>query len=658
MLLRRQHPLTASQVGAIVISPTRELATQIFKVFSVFVQHLPSLTLMRMIGGVTTANEDRRHFSEKGGHIIVATPGRLEDLLYPPVNKRRVLDVSDLDVLVLDEADRLLYEGFETSLTRIIRKLPKQRRTGLFSATQTKQVKDLIRAGLRNPVQINVNVHYKHKAKAGEQEQKPGDASRNTASAGQKSSSGKKGTSSQIIPTSLSNWYQILKPTQKLPAMLKFLTRRTGDKTIIFLLTCACVDYFHKVLAGTAELHGLSPSSIKSLHGKMPSKKRIAAVKEYTALSSGVLICTDVAARGIDIPDVDWILQFDPPQDPSFFVHRIGRTARAGRSGQAMIYLMPKEDTYIDYLNVEHVPIAEWKDTNGGADPDQDKDTDKVTDKDSAVGAGDEADTTVVADKSLDAAVMETGTDSGASEEKEGDGEDDGVSESDNRVLQAVRDLALADRDIMEKGQKALVSFFRAYKEHKCNFIFVFNQLAFADVAEGYGLLYFPFMADLKHFNIKYKQMTTLKPHQIKFKQQQKEKVRLANMVVKREKRQKEKEEREKLEKERREQKKKAEPKRRRKRKNKEMKEEWDDLQNEARLLKKLKQGKITQREYEIAVGEREEDSFDETSDHEAQNNGDGGSNSNGNSNNSKEPEAPVKKKKKKKNKKKRKKNK
>ena len=105
----------------------------------------------------------------------------------------------------------------------------------------------------------------------------------------------------------------------------------------VYFLTCACVDYFARVLG-----HFLDGIPILSLHGKIPAKYRPKTLADFRKMASGVLVCTDVAARGIDIPDIDWVIQYDPPQDPAAFVHRCGRTARIGREGRAVVLLLPQ----------------------------------------------------------------------------------------------------------------------------------------------------------------------------------------------------------------------------------------------------------------------------------------------------------------------------
>ena len=153
----------------------------------------------------------------------------------------------------------------------------------MFSATQTKQVRALARAGLRNPVTIAVAI-------------------------GGNSTGGP-----QQTPTTLSNFYQLLTPEQKLPQLIAFCEAHQQQKLIIFFATCASVDFFSKLIALLPPIQR-SGLEIESLHGRMAPKKREASYKRFVDLKRGILICTDVAARGIDIPDVDWIIQFDPPQ--------------------------------------------------------------------------------------------------------------------------------------------------------------------------------------------------------------------------------------------------------------------------------------------------------------------------------------------------------
>ena len=136
----------------------------------------------------------------------------------------------------------------------------------------------------------------------------------------------------------------------------------------MFFLTCAQVDFLTSALLSLSVTEGIK---LRSLHGRMVQKKRLKTMEDFrkperrsglvVSSVAGVLFCTDVAARGIDIPDVDWIVQFDPPQDPAFFVHRVGRTARAGRKGQSLLMLEPSEAAYVPFTCRRGVPLVEWE---------------------------------------------------------------------------------------------------------------------------------------------------------------------------------------------------------------------------------------------------------------------------------------------------------
>ncbi|XP_056390336.1 ATP-dependent RNA helicase DDX55 isoform X2 [Hyla sarda] len=372
ILLRREGKLKKQQIGAIIITPTRELAIQIDEVLSCFTKHFPQFCQILLIGGSNPV-EDVKKFKEHGGNIIVATPGRLEDMFRRQADGLDLVSaVKTLDVLILDEADRLLDLGFEASINTILGFLPKQRRTGLFSATQTQEVENLVRAGLRNPVRIAV----KEKGVAA--------------------------TNTQKTPTRLQNYYMICKANEKFNYLVSFLRQRKQEKHLVFFSTCACVEYYGKALESFVK-----NVKVMSIHGKM-KHKRNRIFTEYRKLESGILVCTDVMARGIDIPEVNWVVQYDPPSSASAFVHRCGRTARIGNHGNALVFLLPMEESYVNFLSInQKCPLQEMADFKCTVDH-----------------------------------------------------------------LPKLRSMAQNDRAIFEKGMKAFVSFVQAYAKHECNLIF------------------------------------------------------------------------------------------------------------------------------------------------------------------------------------------
>ncbi|PSC74559.1 DEAD-box ATP-dependent RNA helicase 18 isoform A [Micractinium conductrix] len=349
-LRRLEAPLRINQVGAVIVSPTRELARQIFEVAQPFIATVAWLRALLLVGGSDPA-VDVGSFKENGGHVLIGTPGRLDDIM----QRCSTMDLRTVEVLVLDEADRLLDMGFKVQLDAIMQRLPRQRRTGLFSATQTEAVEALARAGLRNPVRVNVAVT---------QVQPPGVKSKKQSQGAEAASD-----ATQRTPSTLHIQYILCEATQKLPQLVAFLQAKGAvtslhsdsqghqdKKVIVYFLTCACVDFVAAVLPRLSQCKGMT---INALHGRMKQAARAATLAAFTEVPAGVLLCTDVAARGLDIPDVQWIVQFDPPQDPSAFVHRVGRTARMGRSGNAVVYLLPHEASYVDFLRVRKIPLQQ-----------------------------------------------------------------------------------------------------------------------------------------------------------------------------------------------------------------------------------------------------------------------------------------------------------
>ncbi|EQC32301.1 hypothetical protein SDRG_10048 [Saprolegnia diclina VS20] len=496
-----------TQLMAMILSPTRELARQIYDCACFFFSRaLPSVQVILFVGG-TSVDEDMASIRAARGRmsVIVGTPGRIDDILNR-VSAMGILETKEFEALILDEADTLLDMGFEMSITAILGRLPKQRRTGLFSATQTQEVKALARAGLRNPATVSVQLAVDQKT-----------------------------------PTTLTNWYAEVEYDAKLAALIQFVAGRPNEKCIVFLSTCASVDFFGKVLEML-----LPDLAVVSLHGKMVPKKRIAYYEAFVNQSAGLLVCTDVVARGIDLPDVDWIVQFDPPQDPNFFVHRVGRTARAGRNGSALTFLSANEDAYVNFLRIRKVPVAKMDDL--------------VVDDAKRVG-----------------------------------------------ILEKVKAFQMTDRDVLEKGTKAFISFLRSYKEHQCQFIFRFRDLDLARVAVGFCLFQLPKINELRALESIQFEPAGVKVVDIPYKDKAREKQRQAKLVTIAAEHKAEKLQNfeKKQEKKRKELEAKTDgPRRREKKKgaHQQIVEEWDELDREERLYKKFKRGKITKAEYDEAL--------------------------------------------------------
>jgi ATP-dependent RNA helicase DDX18/HAS1 len=313
-LLHRAKFAPRNGTGALVISPTRELALQIYSV---------ARDLMRghtQTHGLVMGGANRRAEAErlvKGVNLLVATPGRLLDHL----QNTRGFVYRSLAVLVIDEADRILEIGFEEEMRQIVNLLPKDRQTALFSATQTTRVEDLVRLSFkRPPLYVGVD-------DAGAESTREG----------------------------LEQGYCVVPAEQRFLLLFTFLRRNRGKKVMVFFSSCNSVK-FHSDLLNYIDM------PVAAIHGKQKQAKRTATFFDFSAAEAGVLLCTDVAARGLDIPAVDWIVQYDPPGDPKEYIHRVGRTAR-GRDGRgrALLMLLPEELAFLKYLKEAKVPLNEYE---------------------------------------------------------------------------------------------------------------------------------------------------------------------------------------------------------------------------------------------------------------------------------------------------------
>ncbi|OAA46322.1 DEAD-like helicase [Metarhizium rileyi] len=430
-VLRLEEPTKKHHVAAIIVSPTRELAAQIHSVLlSLLEFHAPSAEILShlkddekrpsttspvvvpqlLVGGTTTIAQDLSYFMRHSPNILISSPGRLVELLSSP---HVHCPQSSFEMLVLDEADRLLDLGFKQDLQNIISHLPKQRRTGLFSASVSEAVSEIIRVGLRNPVKIEVRVKMKD---GGVLEDRK-------------------------TPASLQMTYLVKPASQKLPALGQLLAKLpvTPQRTIVFLSTCAAVDYFQHVLLG------LLPTGVSliPLHGKHPAKVREKNFHGFlSSVSPTVLLTTDLAARGLDIPQVDLVVQIDAPSDPKVFIHRSGRAGRAGRKGLAVVMLHPgQEEDYVRFLEIRKTPITPLE-----------KPVISITDEDAT------------------------------------------------QATNHMRKLARADRAVYDKAQRAFVSWVRSYSAHQATSIFRVSDLDWIDLANAWGLLRMPRMPELKNW--------------------------------------------------------------------------------------------------------------------------------------------------------------
>ncbi|KAL9021407.1 MAG: hypothetical protein Q9185_001415 [Variospora sp. 1 TL-2023] len=283
-------------LGALILSPTRELAIQIFEVLrKIGRYHTFSAGLV--IGGKSLQEE-----SERLGrmNILVCTPGRM----LQHMDQNAALDIDNLQMLVLDEADRILDMGFQSTVDAIVEHLPKERQTLLFSATQTKKVSDLARLSLKDPEYVSV-----HEA------------------------------ASSATPSTLQQNYIVTPLPEKLDTLWSFIRANLKSKILVFFSSGRQVRFvfesFRHMQPGIPLLH---------LHGRQKQTARLEITDKFRAMQNSCLFATDVVARGLDFPAVDWVIQLDCPEDADTYIHRVGRTARYERNGRAVLFLDPTEE--------------------------------------------------------------------------------------------------------------------------------------------------------------------------------------------------------------------------------------------------------------------------------------------------------------------------
>lgn len=297
-------------LGALILSPTRELAIQIFEVLrKIGRYHTFSAGLV--IGGKSLQEEQERLGRM---NILVCTPGRMLQHL----DQTSSFESGNLQMLVLDEADRIMDMGFQGTVDAIVEHLPKQRQTLLFSATQTKKVSDLARLSLDNPVYVSIH---------------QGDFS--------------------ATPSTLKQHYIITPLPEKLDTLWSFIRANVKSKILVFLSSGKQVRFvyesFRHLQPGIPLLH---------LHGRQKQSARLEISQKFSVTKNACLFATDVVARGMDFPAVDWVIQLDCPEDADTYIHRVGRTARYERDGRAVLFLEPSEEEgMLKRLENRKVPI-------------------------------------------------------------------------------------------------------------------------------------------------------------------------------------------------------------------------------------------------------------------------------------------------------------
>ncbi|TRY93150.1 hypothetical protein DNTS_012845 [Danionella cerebrum] len=325
---------------AIVVVPTRELALQSFQMFQKLLQPFIWIVPGVLMGGEKKKSEKAR--LRKGINILITTPGRLVD----HIKNTLTIAFSSVRWLILDEADRILDLGFEKDLTVILNALNAtglDRQNVLLSATITEGLSRLASISMKDPVTVHVSEGSEKMVEA----------------------------SPQAVPRALSDSYAVPEKLQQhvvlVPSKLHLVCLaafilgkckfQQQQKLIVFISSCEAVEFLFTLFTAVLieKPSATSPKNSSTLnfyrlHGNMKQENRTEVFQEFSNCKTGILLCTDVAARGLDLPSVTWIIQYNPPISPAEYVHRVGRTARIGAQGSSLLFLTPSEAAFVDVL--------------------------------------------------------------------------------------------------------------------------------------------------------------------------------------------------------------------------------------------------------------------------------------------------------------------
>ncbi|MBE2295755.1 MAG: DEAD/DEAH box helicase [Phycisphaerales bacterium] len=308
--------LTERRPQALVLTPTRELAIQVAEAFQGYAHHLPGFHVLPIYGGQSMSNQLRQ--LRRGVHVVVGTPGRIMDHL-----RRESLPLEGLRTLVLDEADEMLRMGFIEDVEWILEQTPPERQTALFSATMPEPIRRVAHHHLRDPQEVRIETR--------------------TATV-----------------TSIRQRYWQVSGLHKLDALTRILEVEEVDAALVFVRTKTAATE----LAERLEARGYASAA---LQGDMSQALRERTVEQLKNNSLDIVVATDVAARGLDVPRISHVINYDIPYDTEAYIHRIGRTGRAGRPGNAILFVAPREMRMLRAIEratrqpIEPMPLPTWK---------------------------------------------------------------------------------------------------------------------------------------------------------------------------------------------------------------------------------------------------------------------------------------------------------
>ncbi len=294
-------------IQALVLTPTRELAQQVATALGDFSKYKP-LKIVAVFGGVAINPQIEQL---RTADVVIGTPGRILDHI-----GRRTINLRKVNTLVLDEADRMLDMGFIDDVKQIIRECPLKRQTLLFSATISQEVAHLARRYMNEPVEVSAEAY--------------------------------------VDPTKLTQvYYDVVPDTLKFSMLVHLLEHEKAGLAMVFCNTRQNTDF----VANNLKAAGIDALAI---HGGLTQEQRNRVMKQFHAQDVCVLVCTDVAARGLDIPGVSYIYNYDIPKESKDYIHRIGRTARAGKEGIAISILVSNDyDSFRRVMRLKDVTITE-----------------------------------------------------------------------------------------------------------------------------------------------------------------------------------------------------------------------------------------------------------------------------------------------------------
>ena len=343
-------------LGALILLPTRELAIQVFEVINKIGKH-HNYSVGLVIGG---NDYEKERYIVNNMNILIGTPGRI----LQHMAESYMFTADNLKILVIDEADRILDEGFEEELIKIINYLPKNRQTLLFSATLTRTLKRLVKIHMRSPEYINLSntdnvlntIENINKNELSIMKIK-NDTSDNINEMKNNSINNANNLNDMIIPKNLNQFYSIVEPEDRVNVLYSFLKTHKMSKILVFVSSRKQVRYFTEVFK-----HLKLGMLFLDIHGKQKQGKRYSTFYTFSQKrNSVVLFATDLASRGVDFPAIDWVIQLDPPEDIAQYIHRVGRTARYKSDGNSVLFVGEKEINFINELELRKIKVTKIK---------------------------------------------------------------------------------------------------------------------------------------------------------------------------------------------------------------------------------------------------------------------------------------------------------